>query len=842
MHAMLLSVPDRTRSSPAEPRLSVIIPVYASEQKAVDLLGLALRHLNASSFQNFEVIVADDGSPMGDAVRAVVREAGAELVRLDRRKGPAAARNTAAIEAKAEILVFLDADTSPHSDTLDRLARKFQNNSELDAAVGSYDLGPTAPGRVSRFRNLLHSFVHQRSNRRTTTFWAGCSAVRKSRFQALGGFDEKFPRPSIEDVEFGLRLSEAGGWIELDREIQVTHHKAWSLRSMIRTDLLARAIPWAALLRRFPLPYDLNFTVSDRVSGALAASTLLLSVLALLHGGVWWLLPPVCLAAIALLNWPLFRFLARAGGWREALLCFPLLFTYFATCAAGLLGGLALAEHRRDRFLWPSVAVIGLVVLAVQIAGGAYRAEFNGYPDEPVHFVSGLMVYDYLVSVPRESPIAWAGQYYLHYPKVAIGHWPPGYYALEALWWLFLGPSRTTSMLLQWAIGVAALTALYRLARASLSLPITAAIVAVMIAAPVFQQSLGQAMADLCCLLWSVLLMLAVVRLIEKQDGAAVFFVVLWLVAAEFTKGTVVCLLPVPIVALLASRQRIRIPLLWLVIAGAILLAPAGWYLWNGGIQAWGGISTRSPWSGASVGHLVGWGFLGLAVFGLQRKPVAIAAGSVLVCTLGVSFIVRAMREERHWIIVLPAILVLAGLGISRVRRPLAVGILVALALLLFPYSWYRQSRAGYADLVRRLHRPARMLISSTAIGEGAWIAMTSLAEKRPGSFIVRASKVLSQESWNGKGYRLLTATPEAVLRRVDELALDTIILDSPPKQFLPPHHALLRDALINSPAWRSCVSSGEWMVYCRVSAPQYPRQPLRLHMYGWDFEERIPP
>jgi hypothetical protein len=299
----------------------------------------------------------------------------------------------------------------------------------------------------------------------------------------------------------------------------------------------------------------------------------------------------------------------------------------------------------------------------------------------------------------------------------------------------------------------------------------------------------------------------------------------------------------VPVVALLASRQRIRIPLGWLAAAGAIFLLPTGWYLWMmGGIRAWGGISTRVPWFGAAIiGHLVGWGFLGLAVIGLQRKPLALAAGSVVACTLGVSFIVRAMREDRHWIIALPAILVLAGLGISRVRNSLAVAALLVLALLLFPYTWYRQSAFGYADFVRQLHRPARMLISSTAKGEGGWIATTSLAEKRPGSFIVRASKVLSEEGWNGDGYRLLTGTREAVLQRLDELALETVILDSPPHQVLRPGQALLADAVDGSAAWRPCVSSGELIAYCRVSAPKFPRQPLRLRIYGWDFEERIP-
>ncbi|HEY1757603.1 MAG TPA: glycosyltransferase family A protein [Bryobacteraceae bacterium] len=818
-----------TQSSPTPPQLSVIIPIHASEHEAVGSLALVLRSLKASLFQNFEVIVADDGSLMGDEVRAVVREAGAKSLRLNRRGGPAAAINAAAAEAKAGILVFLDAESSPRPDTLDRFARKFDGDRDLDAVAGSYDQNPARPGLISRFHNLLHSFVRQR----TSTFWAGCGAVRRARFQALGGFDENLPKPSADDVEFGIRLCEVGGRIDFDREIQVTSHRAWSLPSMVQTDFVERAAS-AALGRRFK--------ISGSISATLTVSTLPLIVLALLHGGPWRLLPPISLAAIALLNRPLLRFLALAGNWHETLLCFPLLLVYFASCAAGALGGLALAAHRRDRFFWPSVAGVALALLAIQIASGAYQAEFTGYPDEPAHFVSGLMVYDYLTTLPRGSPIAWAGQYYLHYPKVAIGHWPPGYYALEAVWWLFLGPSRTTSMLLQWAIGVAALTALYRLSRASLSFPITAVILACTIATPVFQQSLDQTMADLCCLLWSVLLMLALVRLLEQQDRTAAVWVAIWLVAAAMTKGTVVCLLPVPVLALLATRPRIRVPLRWVAVAAVIVLMPAAWYLWIGGIKAWGGMYATVPWSGALAGNLAGWGCVVLAVLGLQQKPLAIVAESVMISTLGVSFVVRAVHEERHWIIALPAILLLAGMGISRFRSPLAVGALAAMAAMLFPFSWYRESSTGYADLVRQLHRPARMLVSSTSIGEGPWIAETSLAEKRPSSFVVRASKVLAEEGWSGEGYRLLTGSRDAVLQRLDELALDTVILDSAPNPFPPPHHALLTDAMRDNPGWQPCGSFRYLIAYCRVRPPEFPRQPLHLNIYGWNFEEDIRP
>ena len=328
----------------------MVIPIYAAGPEAVGLLRQALDRLKDSSFQDFEVWVADDASPEGEAIWDAAAASGAKLIRLERRCGPATARNAAARKAAAPILAFLDADTSVHPDTLERLVQKLRDHPELDAVMGSYDRQPAAPGIVSRFRNLLHSFVHHRASRRAWTFWAGCSSIRRERFLALGGFDENFPQPSIEDVEFGFRLRAAGGSIELDPEIQVKHHKRWTLRSMVHTDLFARAIPWAALLYRHPIPLDLNFKTSDRISVLLTAIAPLAAGVALLRGGAWWLAPVAALVAIAVLNAALFRFLARATSRMEAALCFPLLLVYLATCAAGLAAGIVLAARPKKAY------------------------------------------------------------------------------------------------------------------------------------------------------------------------------------------------------------------------------------------------------------------------------------------------------------------------------------------------------------------------------------------------------------------------------------------------------------------------------------------------------------
>ena len=62
--------------------------------------------------------------------------------------------------------------------------------------------------------------------------------------------------------------------------------------------------------------------------------------------------------------------------------------------------------------------------VVLQAWHGAYSAEFSGNPDEPAHYVTGVMVRDYLASFPWHPPMPFARDFYDHYPIVAIGHWP----------------------------------------------------------------------------------------------------------------------------------------------------------------------------------------------------------------------------------------------------------------------------------------------------------------------------------------------------------------------------------------------------------------------------------
>ncbi|MFO0953628.1 MAG: glycosyltransferase family A protein [Isosphaeraceae bacterium] len=197
--------PGPTSPGPRRPALSVVIPVHNGGRD----FERCLRRLRDSRPAEFELIVVDDGSTDGSG--GLAASFGARVIRNARPEGPASARNTGAKAASAPIVFFLDADVAVHPDTLALAFARFEAEPGLTALFGSYDDEPEAPGLVSRFRNLLHHYVHQQGHfeanvRPARTFWTGCGAIRRQAFLDHGGFDPRlYARPAIEDIELGYR-------------------------------------------------------------------------------------------------------------------------------------------------------------------------------------------------------------------------------------------------------------------------------------------------------------------------------------------------------------------------------------------------------------------------------------------------------------------------------------------------------------------------------------------------------------------------------------------------------------------------------------------------------------
>ena len=230
--------------------------------------------------------------------------------------GPAQARNLGARQASGEVLVFVDSDVAVHTDAFTRIRAHFDADPTLTAVFGSYDDEPAGPGLVSSFRNLLHHHVHHQGAGAVATFWAGLGAVRREAFEASRGFDEqRFARPSVEDIDLGMRLTAAGARIELDSSIQGTHLKQWTIASMLWTDLTARGIPWTVLvLRHKRATSALNLGWRHRLSAG--ACLVGVGALATRRPG----LAVACAAALVGLNRSFYLLLLKKRGPRDALL------------------------------------------------------------------------------------------------------------------------------------------------------------------------------------------------------------------------------------------------------------------------------------------------------------------------------------------------------------------------------------------------------------------------------------------------------------------------------------------------------------------------------------------
>jgi GT2 family glycosyltransferase len=304
--------------------LSIVVPVYNSPGHLRECLAA----LTAQIGPDIEIVVVDDAST--DDTAAVAARHGARVIRLERNSGPAAARNQGAREARGEILFFVDADVVLRPGTVDQVLSILAERKDVAAVFGSYDATPRAPGVVSRYRNLLHHYVHQHGQTDASTFWAGCGAVRRDAFHAVGGFDDRrFPRPSIEDIELGQRLRGAGHRIVLDKTIQGTHLKRWSLGSLILTDVTRRALPWARLiLESRALPDTLNLVWRERVSAALVAVAVAFLPLVVIWPRLG-VLPLAALAGLLVWNRELYLFFFRRGGPWFALACVPLHILYY---------------------------------------------------------------------------------------------------------------------------------------------------------------------------------------------------------------------------------------------------------------------------------------------------------------------------------------------------------------------------------------------------------------------------------------------------------------------------------------------------------------------------------
>lgn len=214
--------------------VTVVIPVRD------DIPGLAalLADLSAgaSDAHRLKTVVVDDGSRDAAGVTTLAAANRATLVRHDRSRGPAAARNSGLEVVDTPLVAFVDADIRAPEGWLEPLlahladpgvvaaaprVRTTGGNSVLDRY--DQDCGPLDMGAAP-------ALVRPRS--RVGYVPSAALVVRTEKARALGGFDEQLRFG--EDVDFVWRLGETGGAVRYEPVAVVTHRPRGSVREWLR--------------------------------------------------------------------------------------------------------------------------------------------------------------------------------------------------------------------------------------------------------------------------------------------------------------------------------------------------------------------------------------------------------------------------------------------------------------------------------------------------------------------------------------------------------------------------------------------------------------------------------
>ena len=194
------------------PGFSVIIPTC----NRVDLLEKCLNGLapgrQTLQVEHYDVIVTDDGSAQSAEGLIAAKFPWVKWV-PGPKKGPAANRNNGAKAAVRPWIAFIDDDCIPDPSWLSSFAMVAAGNDEVNVLEGR-----TYPDRP---RNSLGESCPE--NAKGGLLWSCNLAIRKTSFEAMNGFDQRFPFAAMEDVDFKLRLTERREKIQFVKDASVCH-------------------------------------------------------------------------------------------------------------------------------------------------------------------------------------------------------------------------------------------------------------------------------------------------------------------------------------------------------------------------------------------------------------------------------------------------------------------------------------------------------------------------------------------------------------------------------------------------------------------------------------------
>jgi hypothetical protein len=453
------------------------------------------------------------------------------------------------------------------------------------------------------------------------------------------------------------------------------------------------------------------------------------------------------------------------------------------------------------------------------------------------------MVHDYVKEMSFSHPMRYAENYYLHYPQVAIGHWPPGFYILTASYMLVFGTSPVSILLCMAIIAAVFAEMIYRIVRADFGAWLGLAAALAVLGLPAVQKVYDSVLSDILVAILSTGAALVYGKYLESGRYRHALAFALFASMGIMTKGSALHLVMLPpLVVIFAKRyDLLRKASFWLPVVVVGVLC-GSWYMLAPGVAT--GFKTNGfDWEYTRHGLVAmpmamavaaGWGLGIQAVLGVIGRPwpsstqgsnrrislIALAIAAVVL-----SLLVPSGYYARYAFAALPAIALLAVGGAvylvgwltswnaeSRRSRAVAVAVLLVPWLVATVRIPQKESE-GYRNVAAFFNQHPELndhviLAAADGISDHEAVVEFALAEDRPGHVVLRSMKTLARSDWRGRGYQLLLNTREEVTRWLDEVPVGIVLFErsySPEKE--PKHYPLLDAAVRGMPEDWECIA-----------------------------------
>ena len=189
------------------PSVSVIIPTY----NCAHLINRAIQSILNQTYQDFEIIVVDDGSK--DNTEEVVKgfkDKRIRYLRHDKNMGEGATRNTGIKASRCEYIAFQDSDDECFPEKLEKQMKVFEKQSSKVGMVYTNMYRIDKRGKKHSFKTPAimpdDGFVYRRAlDYQLLCIGVGTAIILKKCFKKVGLFDERLPY--YVDMDFFIRLS-----------------------------------------------------------------------------------------------------------------------------------------------------------------------------------------------------------------------------------------------------------------------------------------------------------------------------------------------------------------------------------------------------------------------------------------------------------------------------------------------------------------------------------------------------------------------------------------------------------------------------------------------------------